>query len=175
MPEGASESEAAHLRIVSLEETRSQHQANTLTMLRLSPGPSTGHHAGVRRRQKPQAQVRCVPIRKFICISIRRTSQPWKSRALVMCSPSLTFAATIPVRQLQLLVIIVPHSARHALLQSHHIETLRALAPSLRTHDVHVTICCTHRPRSHRFSTPLLTLWLQVLRHGFQQASLLCC
>ena len=34
----------------------------------------------------------------------------------------------------------------------------------------HVTICCTHRPRSHRFSTPLFTSWLQPLRHGFREA-----
>ncbi|KAF2627482.1 hypothetical protein BU25DRAFT_66111 [Macroventuria anomochaeta] len=89
MPEGASESEAAHLRMASPEKTRSQHQAIILTILRLLPGPSIGHHAGVRRCLKPQVQVHPVPIRKFICNLIRQTSQPWESRALAMCFSSL--------------------------------------------------------------------------------------
>jgi len=51
MPEGGSGSEAAQLRNESPEETRSQHQANTLKMLRLLPVPSVGRPAAERYYQ----------------------------------------------------------------------------------------------------------------------------
>ncbi|KAF1922820.1 uncharacterized protein M421DRAFT_337575 [Didymella exigua CBS 183.55] len=133
VPSGTSErafgSEAVRLRIGSLNDTRLQHQADFLTILRLLPVPSIG---------QPQVHV---PIRKLVCNLIRR----------------IVFAAAIPVGQLQLLISNLLYSTCHAVLQSHRVKTLHALAPLPRTVKCHANVCSTHKPRCHRFSGSLFS------------------
>ena len=67
----------------------------------------------------------------------------------------------------------LPHSACHALLQSHRVGILRALAPLLvrRTDDVRCQYLLHSPARSHRFSTSSFASWLHGLRNGFREAS----
>lgn len=171
MPEGALLSEFAQLRIVTLEETRSQHQANIPTILRLLPG--CGCTCGFLTATLDGTVSDCwlrahlVPNRKFICSLIRQRVNHGNlepCHVLLIPDSSLCSSATMSVGQLQLFAFDAPHSACHALLQSHHVETLRALAPSICTHGH--TAChvpCHHLLYASAKISPLLNPFVHIV------------
>jgi hypothetical protein len=119
-PDEASGSEAAHLRIVSPEQTRSEHQANILTIFRLLPVPSIGLHAVVRCRHKLRGKIRLSQSGSSSAISfvIRRDESTMRILSLrhVLPNPGPSSCCMPPIPSVNCNCLRSTESPCHALL-----------------------------------------------------------